>query len=426
MSQGGPENRGSDDTSLAWQHLARAAVTASHETDASASLIAEGARDLRGQVSTIADDVTAAIRAELPAEPRNDTEDLVHDAVTAALNRFLDSVDGAPHRDRGVDDLFRALGRAEAARGRSLIAFHAALRIAVSRAWPYLRLLGSRLPDDSGARSDLADAVFEFIEHLSRQAEAGHANARVRRANDAGLARTRLAERLLNGDVPETHHHDVWTAPDEIVVVVTDPLRAQPDLTGLTPANLVVRHLNRVIVIAHAAHRDTVVSALGGDAESRIAVSWPVSVAHVSAAYRWARRTLTLAERGVIDGGPIIDCREHRTQIWLHSEPALRQQLCQDLLSPLLAETPNSREILSETLLVWLETRDSAPAIAAQLGVHPQTIRYRWKRINELFGDALHVPEFIVQITMLLKASVPLWKAGDQSDFERFRAEENR
>ena len=99
--------------------------------------------------------------------------------------------------------------------------------------------------------------------------------------------------------------------------------------------------------------------------------------------------------------------------------------MCQDLLRPLLAETPNSREILSQTLLVWLETRDSAPAIAAQLGVHPQTVRYRWKRINELFGDDLHDSEFMVQITMLLKASVPLWQAGDQSDFERFRAEED-
>lgn len=99
--------------------------------------------------------------------------------------------------------------------------------------------------------------------------------------------------------------------------------------------------------------------------------------------------------------------------------------MVQELLRPLLAETPNSREILSETLLAWLETRDSAPAIAGRLGVHPQTVRYRWKRINEIFGEALHDPDFIVQITMLLKASVPLWKAGDQSDFERFHAEEN-
>ncbi|HEY1134286.1 MAG TPA: helix-turn-helix domain-containing protein [Nocardioides sp.] len=92
----------------------------------------------------------------------------------------------------------------------------------------------------------------------------------------------------------------------------------------------------------------------------------------------------------------------------------------QDLLSPLLAETPNSREILSEILLAWLESRDSAPAIAARLGVHAQTVRYRRKRINELFGEDLHDPEFVVSLTMVLKASVPLWKAGDQRDFERF------
>ena len=153
-------------------------------------------------------------------------------------------------------------------------------------------------------------------------------------------------------------------------------------------------------------------------------MGWAVEPADVPSAFRWARRALELVRRGVIPDAQVVDCRAHRTQIWLHAEPTLRQQLGQELLSPLLAETPNSREILSETLLVWLETRDSAPAIAARLGVHPQTVRYRWKRINELFGEAMHDTEFLVQLTMLLKASVPLWKAGDQSDFERFRAED--
>jgi len=30
----------------------------------------------------------------------------------------------------------------------------------------------------------------------------------------------------------------------------------------------------------------------------------------------------------------------------------------------------------------------------------------------------------VVQLTMVLKASVPLWIAGDQSDFERYWSEE--
>jgi DNA-binding PucR family transcriptional regulator len=100
----------------------------------------------------------------------------------------------------------------------------------------------------------------------------------------------------------------------------------------------------------------------------------------------------------------------------------MRQRLCQELLEPLLAETPNSRTILSETLLAWVETRDSAPAIAARLDVHPQTVRYRWKRINELFGEVLQDPDFVLQLTLVLKASVPMWKAGNQSDFELFEA----
>ncbi|WP_235738009.1 PucR family transcriptional regulator [Nocardioides alcanivorans] len=100
----------------------------------------------------------------------------------------------------------------------------------------------------------------------------------------------------------------------------------------------------------------------------------------------------------------------------------LRQQLTQELLTPLLAETANSREILSETMLAWLESRDSAPAIASKLHVHPQTVRYRWKRINELFGDLLHDPDYVISVTTLLKATVPLWKAGDLTDVQSFKA----
>lgn len=155
-----------------------------------------------------------------------------------------------------------------------------------------------------------------------------------------------------------------------------------------------------------------------------VAFSWAVPLADATHAQHWVTRALDLTAAGALPRQQVIDCSRYRTQLWLHAEPAIRRQLAQELLRPLIAETPNSREILSETLLVWLETRESAPAIAAILGVHPQTVRYRWRRINELFGEALHDVEFVVQLTMVLKASVPLWIAGDQSDFERYSSEE--
>uniref|UniRef100_UPI00373FE05C helix-turn-helix domain-containing protein n=1 Tax=Streptomyces rimosus TaxID=1927 RepID=UPI00373FE05C len=38
---------------------------------------------------------------------------------------------------------------------------------------------------------------------------------------------------------------------------------------------------------------------------------------------------------------------------------------------------PTHGRRLAETLLAWLETRGSAPEVAARLGVHLQTVRYR-------------------------------------------------
>ncbi|KAA1380142.1 helix-turn-helix domain-containing protein [Aeromicrobium fastidiosum] len=393
--------------------------------------IEQHARALRPLVPTFAADVAERIQTDIPAyagQSDGRRRDIISHAVEQACHRFLDTLDGLPHRDRGVDELFQAMGRAEASDSGDLAAMHAALRLAATATWDRMRRANVEPPLSDQARGQLADGIFGYIEHLIEQAEKGFAAGRRAIRNDRGQARARLADQLLTGrrrNQLDTVDPEVWTPPEWVVVVVSEPDDERIiDVASLALTHLVVRHDQRVVVIADAdlASEVTDVFAAAG---KPVAVSWPVGPSVIPSAYRWARRALDLVRRGVIPAQPLVQCREHRTQIWLHAEPALRQRMCQDMLKPLLAETPNSREILSQTLLVWLETRDSAPAIAAHLGVHAQTVRYRWKRINELFGDDLHDPEFIVQITMLLKASVPLWQAGDQSDFERFRDEES-
>ena len=49
-------------------------------------------------------------------------------------------------------------------------------------------------------------------------------------------------------------------------------------------------------------------------------------------------------------------------------------------------------ERLEETLLAWLEG-GGAPEAAKALSVHPQTVRYRLKKLRDLFGDALDNPD---------------------------------
>lgn len=394
--------------------------------DADADLVAAHARRARQLVPEMVAEIVAAIAARVPryAVPPTAKTNPVEDVTTRVLHRCLDALDGAPHRDRGVDDRFREVGRREARAGRSLVDFHAALAVGIRVGWRRFEAM-SRDPDTVVG---LLSILLAYTEHLTEQAEAGHAEARRLRAADPRHARALLAEQLLTTGVAGNDaesSEEVWEVPASATVAVAELDRERPDRADLTRRALVLGLGDRVVVLSDADERDEVTRTLVDAGVRRVACSWPVEPGDLPSAFRWVRRVLDLVHRGVIADAPVIDIGEHRTELWLHSEPVLRQQLSQEVLSPLMAETPNSREILSETLLVWLETRDSAPAIAARLGVHPQTVRYRWKRINELFGEDLHDPEFIVQITMLLKATVPLWKAGDQSDFERYRSEES-
>lgn len=382
-------------------------------------LLAAHARRVRREVPDFSATVVDAVCTRVPHYSGSTQHPVAVEAVTTALHRFLDELDGAPHRDRGLDETFRSIGRCEARTGRPLDDFHLALGSATRTVWSRFQeiTVGGSTP------AVVSDGVLALVDHIAALVESGHAETVRQRDADPGRARAALAEQLLTGTA-DLDGNTVWPLPTSIVLAVAELGGERRDLSALSRDALLVGHDDTVVVMVDSAHRDAMTTALVAAGAPRTAVGWAVDPSEVPSAFRWARRALDLAHRGVIPDAAVIDCRAHRTQIWLHAEPTLRQQLGQELLRPLFAETPNSREILSETLLVWLETRDSAPAIASRLGVHPQTVRYRWKRINDLFGDAMHDTEFLVQLTMLLKASVPLWKAGDQSDFERYRAED--
>ena len=392
---------------------------------------------LRAGVPAFGDDIARRIQAVVgpytgPVDGRRNR--LIRMATDGALQLFFDVASDHEHASRRVDDLFAKMGHGEATDDHDLGPMLAALDLAAQMSWDQVRALAVENNASAAALDRLGAAIDTVFARLTEQVRRGHQTAVLQLARTPHRRRHDLAEALLNGTDPyRVAIAAEWTAPTTVVVLALElsgtdtgdvpPWRDSIELlvhtTGPTdPAPTVVTTPERLVAALDLLTRDPRIT--------KIAASWPVSLESAPAASIWTRRAIDLAERGVIPSGRVIECVLHRTQLWLHSEPYMRQQLCQKLLAPLLAETPNSREILSETLLTWLETRDSAPAIAIRLDVHPQTVRYRWKRINEIFGDDLHDPEIVVQLTMLLKASVPLWKAGDQSDFERFLTEVER
>ena len=390
---------------------------------------------LRGRADRVTQEITRQVQTEVTSYAGGESgrrHQLITRAVREGIEQFFRTVAGKPISPT-VDDLFRRMGYGEALEGHDLTALSGALRIATREAWDALRESAIELGLSAAALGELGDQLFGLIDHLRDQVAIGHELALRARDRDLAASRDGLIDALLSGLPMESLRTKAtaagWPLPREVVVISTTASGAVrwPDDDEFDGSVLLALDAEPGVAIASSESAQEVVQRLrlSGPAV-RVAHSWAVAPSDAPAARRWTARALELVDSGVIPRMPVIDCAAHLTQLWLHSEPALRRQLAQELLQPLFGETPNSREILSQTLLVWLETRGSAPAIAAILGVHPQTVRYRWKRINELLGDILQDPETVLQLTMVLKASVPLWTSGNQEDFRLAREGEAR
>jgi DNA-binding PucR family transcriptional regulator len=65
---------------------------------------------------------------------------------------------------------------------------------------------------------------------------------------------------------------------------------------------------------------------------------------------------------------------------------------------------PVQQDVVAETLLAWLQNAGNARLAAGQLHVHPQTVRYRLRQIQELFGPALAEPGARFELEVALRA----------------------
>lgn len=383
-------------------------------------------KSLESEVRPIARKITRHLREGLPAETEG-FEELIFTAVHGAMSHFIDLGLGRSAPYIAIDDHFRKVGFKVAALGQDRAIVDQGIDMATTELWDELRRRAVENELSAAALNALNEMMTSYVEHLTAQVSKGFEAGTEARDQNNDVARARLIDRMLSG----SSHDEIeaqaalgeWPLPEKVTVMAVELLDAdQISADALSSVALTRRRRPTQVVICPPSATATVTKEVHAAApKARVSICWPVPPADVPAAWRWANRALALVNARVIPAKPVIDCLAYRTEIWLHAEPVMRRQLAQELLEPLLAESENSREILTETLLVWLETRESAPAIAAVLGVHPQTVRYRWKRINELFGESLRDPEFVTQLLLLLKASVPLWMAGDQSDFDRYQ-----
>ncbi|MCJ1676052.1 helix-turn-helix domain-containing protein [Streptomyces sp. APSN-46.1] len=133
------------------------------------------------------------------------------------------------------------------------------------------------------------------------------------------------------------------------------------------------------------------------------AVGHAVPLRDTASSLRWALRLLSLTPaRAGLDARAIFVDDHLSTLLLLQDEP-LAHALAARWLRPLANLTPRQSERLEVTLLAWLEG-GGAPEAAKALSVHPQTVRYRMRQLEKLFGPGLRDPRTRFELEMALRS----------------------
>ena len=382
--------------------------TASHGVLLAPAVIA----DMRAHLPDVADRTVAAIIDEVPSYEgalSGSMGEIIRNAVQLALGGFLSLAGGRRGADPGtptapaMEGAYQ-LGRGEARNGRTTDALLQAYRIGARVAWREMstRAVAAGIPSDRLA--GFAELVFAYIDELSAASVAGHTDELA----TSGRVRERLLERLaadLLDGAPTEHVQEAadraeWLAPQTLTAVIVPEAQAR-SVRGALPG-LVLQAVDRadmpddrallLVPDAHGRSRAGLLNALGRGCIAGPARPW----LQVRASYDRALRAH--------DAGLSGDTEVHLTRLVLTADPEALADLRARALAPLADLRPAVAEKLTDTLRSWLFHHGRREDVAAELFVHPQTVRYRMNQLRDLYGDRLDDPETVLELTIALSA----------------------
>ncbi|MEW1614972.1 MULTISPECIES: helix-turn-helix domain-containing protein [unclassified Streptomyces] len=330
--------------------------------------------------------------------------------VEQSLSSFVDLVaePNAPTTLR--DDMCRRFGRFEAYEGRTMDTLQGAYRLGARVALRRAKKVGQSYHLSPTLMLSFADALFTYVDELEALSREGFLEVQSQSGEQSEALRRRLLHLILAGrPAPRSAIADLceqtgWTLPDEVTLVA---VRAPAALDRLSADRDILLDLSdpqpHLLVPGpvDAARRSMLEAALPA---GRTAIGLTVPTALACDSIRWGRRVLELVDSGVIDDAPLIRCEDHLITLWLLSDPALLDQLAQRELAAVAGISATRRERLIETLRIWLDTRGTAAQMGELLDVHPQTVRYRMRSLETIFGDQLVDPESRFATEAVLRA----------------------
>jgi hypothetical protein len=344
------------------------------------------------------------------------------DEVTAAAESFMRwlvhiAEQGLTHRPQdsmpqfGAQvELFEEIGRGQWRAGRDVTALLSAYQVGARVAWRYV----SSTALDAGlapeALAALAEAVFIFIDQLSSASAHGF----VLEQSEAAVSRERLRDDLVELLLSDRSDMDAvrtaavragWRLPREAAVLLVDPANpvGQAMLARLDHSCLLIRRRGALLGAVvpdpiRPGRRQRLVTGLRG---ASAVIGHPVSLEQLPSSVRIAEMAAQLKTAGVLTDDPVF-AEEHLDAIIVHRDARLLDALRRQTLAPLAGLSPAVRQRLCETLASWLRHLGDRQAVAADLHIHPQTVRYRMTQLHDLFGPALDDPASRARMTLAL------------------------
>ncbi|WP_307861875.1 helix-turn-helix domain-containing protein [Nocardioides sp. SYSU D00065] len=367
---------------------------------------------LRSRLAEVADTAVLTIVEEVPSYAgawSGRMGGVIRNAVQLALGGFLTLAtrqDAEAPKAPAIEGAYQ-LGRGEARSGRTVDALLAAYRVGARASWRDMADAAVEAGVDAGQLARFAELVFAYIDELSASSVAGHtdeleSSGRVRQRNLERLARALLTGAPADA-VNAAAERAGWEPPGALTAVVLPESQVSHAVTALDqhtlhPADdvpgLPEGYASLLVPTSGSAGaRRTLLRALSGT-DAVVGPSTPWLEAAAS-----HRRALRCAALG-LDG--LVDSDDHLASLVLAADPDARADLRARVLAPLADLRPATADKLTDTLRSWLLNHGRRDAVAEELFVHAQTVRYRVGQLREIYGDRLEDPAFVLDATLAL------------------------
>jgi PucR C-terminal helix-turn-helix domain len=334
-------------------------------------------------------------------------------AVADALHDFAGVIEHRPPTVGANRALYVAVGERWFRSGHSLDDLQSGYHLGARVVWRRIARVATEARAEAATVAVLADALFAYLDEIAAVTVEGFVAAQAAAAGEVERRRARLLTLLVADPAPEravlerAAAEANWPLPRAVAVVALGAPEDDRALRGRRlPEGVLTGTADGAACLVlpdpdGPSRRRRLALALHG-----LTAALGPSVAVEHAARSWGRaRALhrLLAGAGAAPPG-LHAADDHLLELLLAEDPSLVGDLARLRLAPLAALSPAARARLEQTLLAYLRQRGNGPRMAADLGVHPQTVRYRLARLRELLGPALDDPEARFELEVVLRA----------------------